>query len=126
MCMSDQGFESGRLCSEHGFAERQQAVEAPSLVGTAGVGDQPELDQASDGGIQRAGAEAECAFGPALDLLDDGIPMTVLARQGEQDMELMRRQRQKAIRIVHASNLDVSCFDVVGGGLVGSPSPKAP
>jgi hypothetical protein len=119
MRMFDQGFEPCRFRSQDGTSEGQETVIAAALVGPAGVGDQAKLDETGDGRVEGAGAEAQRPFGPSLDFLDHGVAVAILAGQGEQDMELMWRQWQKAVWVIHASNLDVSGFDVVDGGLVG-------
>ena len=104
-------FEPSSFCSEHRPSERQQAIETPPLVGTAAVLDETEIDQARDGGVEGPRAEPHGAIRALLDVLNHGVAVTLTVGERQQDVELMRREREEVFRVVHASNLDVSSLD---------------
>ena len=115
--MTHERLEPRRFGPQHRASERQQVVVATPLVFLAGrssgIRDQPQLDQPGDSCVERAGSRPERAVGPLRDVLDQRVAVSIPVGQGEQDVELMRRQRKKALWIVHASNLDISTLDGV-------------
>ena len=121
MRVIDERLEPPRLRPEHRATDRLQPVVAPPIVLAPAVGDEAKLDQPRNRRIERPGAQPQLTSGPLLDLLDHGIAMTLAIGQGEQDVELMRRQRQKSMWIVaHTSNLDALGLDVAALGTVGA------
>jgi hypothetical protein len=76
-----------------GAAEGRDAIVAAAFVVEFGEGALARFDEealfehALDGAIKGAGAEFERAFGAGGDVLDDGVPVTVLIGDGEQDVE---------------------------------------
>src|SRR5262245_22195647 len=120
MRVADERFQPGRLRFQHSPAQRGQTVIPAAIVIAAGIGDQAQFDETCDRGIERPRAEPQVATGTGVDVLNEGISMPLAIGQGKQDVELMSRERQKAGRIVHTSNLDTSSLDGVGGQEVGS------
>jgi hypothetical protein len=90
----------------------QPAMSAPREHARDALTDEAERDQPGNRGVERAGAEAHVATRALLDVLNHAVAMAVGVGQGEQDMELMGREPQKANRVLsHTSNLDVSGLD---------------
>jgi hypothetical protein len=106
--VAHQSLEPLRFGPENGSTERQQSIVAPPIVFATRVGDQPKGDQPRNGGVKRARPEPQVAGGALFNILDDTVAMALAVREGQQNVELMWRERQKANRIIsHTSNLDV-------------------
>ena len=110
----DEPFDAPELGARDGFAERRHPVVAAALVVQVGRGplarleDQPLLQHALDGSVERARAEPQLAARAGFDVLDDGVAVAILLRDGEQDVKRGGRQRQQCRDLVgvmtHATN----------------------
>jgi len=113
MGVTHQRLEPARFRLQNGAPERQQPVVPSSIVFAARINDEAEGHQACNRCIERAGAEAHIATRALLDILNHTVTVALAVGQGEQDVELMSRQRQEAKRVMsHTSNLDVFGLDV--------------
>jgi hypothetical protein len=120
MRVTYQRLEPARFRLQNGAPERQQPVVPSSIVFAAGINDEVEGHQPGDRRVKRASAEAHVATRTLGDILNHTVTMALAVGQGEQDVELMSRQRQKAKRVrSHTSNLDVLGLDVWGRSRVG-------
>src|SRR5947208_4676842 len=105
--MADQGVEPCRFGVQHGAAERRQAVIAAPLVVGAGrwpaarVGDEPILEEPRERGVEGAGAKAQGAARALGDLEDDSVAVALGVDERQQDVKLLRRQRQMGSYVVH-------------------------
>jgi hypothetical protein len=87
-------------------AERRQPVVPAALVvflgrrAPIGLVDERERFEPREGGVERAGAEAQGATCPLGDVADDPVSVQVAAGERQQDVELLRAQRQEASRVV--------------------------
>lgn len=70
-------------------------VMTTTSVVDAGVFDEAERDQPADRGVKRAGAHAKFVTGAAGNVENDAVAVAILACQREQDVELLRRKREK-------------------------------
>ena len=89
--------------SGHVAAELREAVVPAALVVALRVGavaqlfDQALLEHAPDGAVERAGAQPDLAVGPRGHVLHDRVAVALAVRQGHQDVEHRRRQRQQVV-----------------------------
>jgi hypothetical protein len=58
------------------------------------------LQHALQGAVERAGAQLEVIVRAGRDLLNDGVPVAITRRQGDQDMKRRRRQREQYVSII--------------------------
>jgi len=93
--MAHERFEPGGFGPEHCATQGRQLVIPPPLIRSIGLGDETELDEPRDGGVERAGAESQVASGPAIDVLNDAVSVPVPVDEREEDVELVRGERQK-------------------------------
>src|SRR6185503_8771848 len=93
--------------------ERRDRVVAAALVIERGGGalvrldDQPLLLHALNGAIQRSGAQPQLVVGARGDVLNDGVAVSILVRERQQNVKRGRRQGQQSFDLVsgHASKL---------------------
>src|SRR5262249_1024182 len=106
----------------------QSVVPPPAVVGVAPIGflDEAEGDQPGDGGVQSARAKPPTAT--ELNVAEDAISVEVAVRQGEQDVELLKRKGVSGGGLAHgdASEQDVSTLDAVLPWSVGLPAVERP
>src|SRR5262249_44412982 len=104
---ANERVEPGGLRLQHRAAEGRQPVVLPPLVVVrggrppGGFTDQLEVLETAEGGVQRAGAEPERAGGALLDVADDPVAVASAVAQREEDVELLRRQRQVLAGVGH-------------------------
>ena len=100
----DERVEAGRFGFQHRSSERCEAVVAAPFVARRAAprfGDERAVDQAGERGVERAGAEAQRTAGAGGDVAEDRIAVPWRVSQRQQDVELLRRQRQEGARIIH-------------------------
>src|SRR5262245_48972883 len=88
------GFGGGHAAAEG----RQTVIAAPFVVQigrrpAARLDNPPVAEHPMQRAVQRARLDLQVALGEACDLLENGVAMKVVARQGEQDVELNRSER---------------------------------
>jgi hypothetical protein len=107
-----------RLTRRHRRSASAVAIRLPSAVRTViapafvvQVGGRPAgrfghptvLEHAVEGPVQRARLQFEPAVGEGGDLLEDGVAMPFLGREGQQDVEFNRAERhQLGVRQLYA------------------------
>src|SRR5918999_496437 len=95
----NQALQTLRLSASHPATEIRYPVVAAALVVELGVGAlvgllyQPLGEHALDRTVERPRPETHLAPGPILDLLHDPVPVPLLIRQRQQDVQHRRRQR---------------------------------
>lgn len=111
--VSDERFQSRRLGAKDRSSERRQFVITPACVVPIGIKNKLQVDKPGQGRIQRAGAHLQLARRPLRHLEQDAVTVARPVYQGQQDVELLRRERQEMARVVHTSVDDISSLDVL-------------
>jgi hypothetical protein len=94
-----------KLRAQHAAAERGQSIVAAAFVAEIGCravirfGDETIVGEALDDAIQVASVELDQAAGPRGDLLDEAIAVALLLREGEQELEVDRLEREEIARV---------------------------
>src|SRR5262249_40452790 len=76
-------------------------VGAPALISAArrDLHDEPLLQHALDGGVERRRAQAHPSVGEGGDLLHEGVPVAFVVGQGNQDVEHRLREGQHLLQL---------------------------
>ena len=128
-CRTSVSSRSVSAC-EHRLAGRRQPVVPPPLVvfgrrGAPAVGlfDQRERFEPGERGVERAGAEADAPPVRSATSRMMRVAVQMAVGQRQQDVELLRRQRQETAGVVHGCivagciELRRSCRRMVGAGV---------
>src|SRR5579862_27180 len=98
-------FHPLALRIEHAPAEIRQPVIAAARVvelrrgPLLGFGDQLRFDQTFQRLVQRCRPQTDFSTGPIEDLLHDPVAVLLFASQGEKNVEPVRFERKKALRV---------------------------
>ena len=99
--LADRGLQPPRLGGQDAAAQIGNLVVAPPLVvllgrrTVIGLDDQILVEQPLEQRVERSAAQPDQAVGAGLDLTDDAVAVAFFVRQGQQDLERERRQRQE-------------------------------
>jgi hypothetical protein len=117
-----QPLQPARLGDGDLAAERREAIIATAFVVVAAgafveLFDQAVFQHSMDRTIERAGAEADSAFGPRCDVLHDGVAVAVMIRERYQDVESVFVERKEILGVVfrHTVTIPFSGIPKSGG-----------
>ena len=101
--VSQQPFEASRFRRRHGAAQHRQAVVAPPLVIMFRIGpfgelfDQAVVEEPANRRVQTARAEAKRPVGSLEHVSHHRIPVAILIREGNENLESVSMERKKGL-----------------------------